>query len=201
MNNLIDIDQIEQIKKSDEFKNGRQVILYLRYLNGSGKSYEDIKNILLTKKWNFKDAENLKEVVDRLCACAGFSDQMTPKRDMCLTKKEYDLLLKYKGNYRKFLYSALWVYKWNWHSSGWVEYDRESISSLLLSKVSLAQRQQIIKDLFEDRIIDFRVIGSKHPVTCYKILVEDDSETYYQWDSTRFISGDYEVLFGALENE
>ena len=71
---------------------------------------------------------------------------------------------------KRLLLSFIVFYRDNYHSTGWVRYDRNNIFYLAgLSKLSLKQQEKLVNYLHLNYNLDMRVVGSTQPIPCYKI--------------------------------
>ena len=71
---------------------------------------------------------------------------------------------------KRLLLSFIVFYRDNYHSTGWVRYDRNNIFYLAgLSKVSAKQQEKMVNYLHLNYNLDMRVVGSTQPIPCYKI--------------------------------
>lgn len=71
---------------------------------------------------------------------------------------------------KRLLLSFIVFYRDNYHSTGWVRYDRNNIFYLAgLSKLSSKQQEKLVNYLHLNYNLDMRVVGSTQPIPCYKI--------------------------------
>ena len=71
---------------------------------------------------------------------------------------------------KRLLLSFIVFYRDNYHSTGWVRYDRNNIFYLAgLSKISTKQQEKMVNYLHLNYNLDMRVVGSTQPIPCYKI--------------------------------
>lgn len=71
---------------------------------------------------------------------------------------------------KRLLLSFIVFYRDNYHSTGWVRYDRNNIFYLAgLSKLSSKQQEKMVNYLHLNYNLDMRVVGSTQPIPCYKI--------------------------------
>lgn len=67
------------------------------------------------------------------------------------------------------------------HSSGWIKLDKEELGEILYPKRKTPYKglELIYKKGYEQGLIDFRVIGSKNPITCFSIPEVADSSPVF----------------------
>lgn len=81
----------------------------------------------------------------------------------------HDLEPKYELPVKKLLLALVASYRANFHSSGWIKYDKKQIIYLAgLSKLPVMTQEKLFNYLHTSFALQMRVVGSNNPIPCFK---------------------------------
>lgn len=146
-----------------------QIISY--YLSSQGFSEEEIKKKLADYKWKLSFPGVSSDSLIELCLRVQ-EPPAAMKGDFSEVKifqSEIDFIRDTMGDdTRKLLFLFLVISKWNNHTTGWIRYERDFLFKFWKIKANEKQKEALIRDCCYNGI-ELRVIGSKHPVACFKV--------------------------------
>lgn len=74
----------------------------------------------------------------------------------------------------KLILSLAFLYRLNFHHSGWVKYDRKAAFYLAgLSKIPVSEQEMLINIIHHYYGLNMRVVGSNNPIPCYQFTWSD----------------------------
>lgn len=170
-----------------------------QYLHSQGRGYEEILKGLRDIEWDFKGAHLIKEkAISVLLSLPLVEVDVNPETEVFITSTEVETLKTLEELSRKFLYLALLYSKLNNHPSGWINYERESFFKAWGFK-NLPDREKAsaVQKCYEKGLIEFRVMGSKFPISCYKISFRDyeRDNSLYTFKAPEEFVPTYSILF------
>lgn len=169
---IIDLDNDDEyaisILETKEINNVQDLAKIAFYLSECGYTFQAAFAKVQDLKWNIENQGITNEkLFYTLYMYSNLEKIIGDFSNVILYEEEITELCKIIDNKsRKFLYTCLIISKWNNHSSGWTRYDKEAF--LKVSDLQIKDYSIIIKECAKNGLL-FQVIGSKNPITCYKV--------------------------------
>ena len=168
----------EQIYKKS-IEKGSSVVKIINSLRAEGMTDGSIREFLLECERGFElNNQCFEQIVD--CLLKAPVKTKNTSATFVVYEDEWDFLLNVVNEEVRALFGVLiYVAKTNWHDSGWIKYDEPQIMQMLGIRNHgkfLELVHQAVK-----RKLEFRVVGSKNPILCFKLPVfvrEDEDELF-----------------------
>ena len=117
--------------------------------------------------------------------------KISPPAGALIVRADYDYLLantpfltETDTNVQKLILALLVSYVANYHSSGWIRYNRKEIFYLAgLSKLPVSTQESLTQRLHSTYNLNMRVVGSNQPIPCFRF-----SWSYSPFDPDDFYS-------------
>ena len=193
----------EQIIKSRHFVTPEEVPIAVKTLmqQKTVKGYCD-DDAILTELCEYSylfdiNADSLKMVISKIIEGERIMSADEQKIQIFITKEEVDCLkdLQVGEGVKKLLFVLLVSSKRSNHPSGWDEYKRKSYLKLLQLTKKPKTYEQWIQQACSNKMVELRVVGSKNPITCFKLAFRNDGgeiiTTLSSWDEINTVYDGY----------
>lgn len=152
-----------------KIKSPKEVGKIISSLRAEGMTDGSIRETLIEAEKEFElDDKLFERAVDLLLNSALLESQPVDEMMIDISQQEYDFISQIGDRDVRILFAVL-VYcaRRNWHPTGWIKYDEQKVMELggfknrtrFLEVTQKASRQGL----------DFRVVGSKNPILCFKL--------------------------------
>ena len=152
-----------------KIKSPKEVGKIISSLRAEGMTDGSIRETLIEAEKEFElDDKLFERAVDLLLNSAVLESQPVGEMMIDISQQEYDFISQISDRDVRILFAVL-VYcaRRNWHPTGWIKYDEQKVMELggfknhtrFLEVTQKASRQGL----------DFRVVGSKNPILCFKL--------------------------------
>ena len=152
-----------------KIKSPKEVGKIISSLSAEGMTDGSIRETLIEAEKEFElDDKLFERAVDLLLNSALLESQPVGETMIDISQQEYDFISQIGDRDVRILFAVL-VYcaRRNWHPTGWIKYDEQKVMELggfknhtrFLEVTQKASRQGL----------DFRVVGSKNPILCFKL--------------------------------
>ena len=152
-----------------KIKSPKEVGKIISSLRAEGMTDGSIRETLIEAEKEFElDDKLFERAVDLLLNSAVLESQPVGEMMIDISQQEYDFISQIGDRDVRILFAVL-VYcaRRNWHPTGWIKYDEQMVMELggfknhtrFLEVTQKASRQGL----------DFRVVGSKNPILCFKL--------------------------------
>ena len=152
-----------------KIKSPKEVGKIISSLRAEGMTDGSIRETLIEAEKEFElDDKLFERAVDLLLNSALLESQPVGEMMIDISQQEYDFISQINDRDVRILFVVL-VYcaRRNWHPTGWIKYDEQMVMELggfknhtrFLEVTQKASKQGL----------DFRVVGSKNPILCFKL--------------------------------
>lgn len=155
-------------------KKPQDVAQMINCLRADGMTDGSIKELLLESEREFELDDKLFEKALELLLVAELPNNLSEdERLINITQREYDFINQIQDVEVRLLFTVLlYCARENWHPTGWIKYDEQMVMQLggfRNHKKFLEITQRATK-----QGLDFRVVGSKNPILCFKLSWFDE---------------------------
>ena len=155
-------------------KKPQDVAQMINSLRADGMTDGSIKELLLENEREFElDDKLFEKALDLLLVAELPINLSGDERLINITQREYDFINQIQDVEVRLLFTVLlYCARENWHPTGWIKYDEQVVMQLggfKNHKKFLEITQKAAK-----QGLDFRVVGSKNPILCFKLSWFDE---------------------------
>lgn len=155
-------------------KKPQDVVQMINSLRADGMTDGSIKELLLESEREFElDNKLFERVLELLLGAELPNNSLEDERLINITQREYDFINQIQDVEVRLLFTVLlYCARENWHPTGWIKYDEQMVMQLggfKNHKKFLEITQRAAK-----QGLDFRVVGSKNPILCFKLSWFDE---------------------------
>lgn len=152
-----------------KIKSPKEVGKIISSLRAEGMTDGSIRETLIEAEKEFElDDKLFERAVDLLLNSALLERQPVGEMMIDISQQEYDFISQISDRDVRILFVVL-VYcaRRNWHPTGWIKYDEQMVMEL--GGFKNHTRFLEITQRASKQGLDFRVVGSKNPILCFKL--------------------------------
>ena len=152
-----------------KIKSPKEVGKIISSLRAEGMTDGSIRETLIEAEKEFElDDKLFERAVDLLLNSALLESQPVGEMMIDISQQEYDFISQISDRDVRVLFAVL-VYcaRRNWHPTGWIKYDEQKVMEL--GGFKNHKRFLEITQRASKQGLDFRVVGSKNPILCFKL--------------------------------
>lgn len=152
-----------------KIKSPKEVGKIISSLRAEGMTDGSIRETLIEAEKEFElDDKLFERAVDLLLNSALLESQPVGEMMIDISQQEYDFISQISDRDVRILFVVL-VYcaRRNWHPTGWIKYDEQMVMEL--GGFKNHTRFLEITQRASKQGLDFRVVGSKNPILCFKL--------------------------------
>lgn len=152
-----------------KIKSPKEVGKIISSLRAEGMTDGSIRETLIEAEKEFElDDKLFERAVDLLLNSALLESQPVGEMIIDISQQEYDFISQISDRDVRILFVVL-VYcaRRNWHPTGWIKYDEQKVMEL--GGFKNHKRFLEITQRASKQGLDFRVVGSKNPILCFKL--------------------------------
>lgn len=152
-----------------KIKSPKEVGKIISSLRAEGMTDGSIRETLIEAEKEFElDDKLFERAVDLLLNSALLESQPVGEMMIDISQQEYDFISQISDRDVRILFVVL-VYcaRRNWHPTGWIKYDEQKVMEL--GGFKNHKRFLEITQRASKQGLDFRVVGSKNPILCFKL--------------------------------
>ena len=152
-----------------KIKSPKEVGKIISSLRAEGMTDGSIRETLIEAEKEFElDDKLFERAVDLLLNSALLESQPVGEMMIDISQQEYDFISQIGDRDVRILFVVL-VYcaRRNWHPTGWIKYDEQKVMEL--GGFKNHKRFLEITQRASKQGLDFRVVGSKNPILCFKL--------------------------------
>lgn len=152
-----------------KIKSPKEVGKIISSLRAEGMTDGSIRELLLESEREFELNDKLFErALDLLLSSRLPNNLSEDEKLINITQREYDFISQIQDVEVRLLFTILlYCARENWHPTGWIKYDERMVMEL--GDFKNHKRFLEITQRASKQGLDFRVVGSKNPILCFKL--------------------------------